>query len=213
MLQLDDIPHGLCTVSNISIAVTLPEKKRILIIAIQDKLAITQQIDLDNRPHGIGCIQDELFVITHKHTILNTTKQIIRYNVVQNSSQTIKAVGEDEMSIDHPRAIATDQENELIYILDDKKGVIVNDQEGRYLTTISHPDLKSPKAMCVGNSGTLYLADTNAIYMASPNGETLTLLLDESYEIKCPTSICFDDENYRLHVAEKERSIKIFDIN
>lgn len=114
--------------------------------------------------------------------------------------------------------ISRTSDNRMLYVCDDKKGLVVIDTSGSVLKSINTSDNKLvPRGVCVTSIGHVLLCDRddNSVLHLPPKGWKLKTIFEKDTTLEKPRVVCYDDKNEKLLVActRIANKILLFDLD
>ncbi|XP_056021795.1 tripartite motif-containing protein 45-like [Ostrea edulis] len=192
-MPLRGSPWDICVNEENDIYVTLPKKKKVLVISI-DTFNTTKTVEVDIECRGIA--QSGNTIALGSINVLEVLSADFRKC---RSSSDVKGLYD----------VAVDMEENIIYSSYSKHKVWKQDREGNVLFTYSDTELQHPYGLTVDRIGNIYLNgnSSNNIHILSQTGKKLRILND----VREPQCIKFQENTHRFFVGEAGGRVKIFE--
>ncbi|XP_053389222.1 uncharacterized protein LOC128552216 [Mercenaria mercenaria] len=180
-------------------AVVCCDNGRIQYVNVLGKMKLDHDVKLDHNCLALACHGDTLYAsggdAIYTYTIHCQGKHLL-YNI---------KVTDPLFS----SRIAISDDGERIYIANGTEGLITIDNKGNCLFTLKPDTWYLISDVCVVGDGTLLLLDGLAsVHQVEYSGkQVLGTVVDQSYILSVPTSLCFDRQRCRLIVSTKGRNI------
>ncbi|XP_053391559.1 uncharacterized protein LOC128554319 [Mercenaria mercenaria] len=199
MKTLDSEPYDIAVLPQDQIAVTMPNKKEILIMATTGKLSISQNIPLKKKYRGITYHQGQLYVVccgpksVHIVDIQGNVNNIITLN---------------EEVFDNPDYILLSQDARYIYISDFSKNSVVSvTLLGDVSAVYKHNGLSGPEGMMMLDDGSLLVSCfNNTTHRISGDLKQGQTVLDG---LQKPWSICYNHHQQEVYISGVCDQLKI----
>ncbi|KAH3894121.1 uncharacterized protein LOC127862049 [Dreissena polymorpha] len=197
MLSLPSLPWDIAVIDDSRAAVTMPDKKQLQFIQIQDrKLSNKETITLEHNCWGVACNNDILFVTCWSR---EATSIIV---IDAHGAPTREITTAGGVPFHTPWFIAF--HNQTLYVSDwGTYTVNCLTTTGTQCEKYRHSLLVGPLGVTHDPDGNLYICsrDSNTIHQLSPTGSLIRILLTEKDGIAQPLNICHRKTDDRLVVT------------
>lgn len=201
--ELDSEPYDVVALSEILIAITLPEKKEVLILAVADNMPIVGRRNVTGVCKGITHHQEQTYVLCKEPA------SVLILDLMKNLKK--KTIPLNEKMFKEPMYIAVGKESNCMYISDrvtcSVKSITL---EGEITAEYQFEPNSIPKGLTTLDDGSLLVCcmGKEIIFRLSAD---LKQCLGQTHDVYGAQSICYNRSNREIYVGGYScNSMKVF---
>ncbi|XP_045180952.2 uncharacterized protein LOC123540196 [Mercenaria mercenaria] len=186
-------PWDVCQFEDDLIAVACGS--RIQFVNVCNKLSLKHKFYVKDRCRGITSCGGKLFVCCGGIDLGEGPSRILVFDKKGTELQDVK----DKDFVGRPLSLAKSEDEKMVFVADNHKGVVILDEKAQLVEIITHPDLKSPTGICVGKGGIVYICgkDTEGILELKPKTKHVAIV-KMKMELACEKALLYDRTYDRL---------------
>lgn len=192
-------PSNIAVIGDNSVAITLPEKKRIELLEVTSTITKKLDIELTSVCFGIA-YKDNMFAVSY---LSSGIVEIL--SLKGELRHTIQPKLENASVLYKPFYVTFGGGNKTIIVSDSITNVVCEVAfDGQVLKSYTHDLLNQPRGFLLTTDGFLFVCSSGngCIHVVSPDFKRskLIMLTDDKYEVH-PVSITHDKRNHRAYIS------------
>ncbi|KAL4226641.1 hypothetical protein ACF0H5_014622 [Mactra antiquata] len=195
--KLDSHPYVVCCTRTDEFAVGCQGINEIQFLSVKDKkMKVTRQMEISHLCSGIAFMNDRLYMTDAKETLRI-------YNMNGTLMKEVSCDNDGQKLFTCCRHLVFNKSGTMLFVADDKYGLVCFDQELKFLHTISDVDLRGATGVCIDGKGNVFATgySSNSIVQFREYGEKVGVLMKEADGLKKVVSVCFHPNTSSCIVA------------
>jgi hypothetical protein len=201
-LDLQASPRAVCLVSKTEASVALYDTKTIQFVSLENKLTATRSLTMNHKCWGLVHKDGKLIISDGGNNVY-----IHDMNGRELQRISTDAAGKDIFQ--RTRQITISDSGDKVFVADHNKGVVILDNQGRYLSTLTDRLLPDSCGLCTDGRN-LFVSNyfPGSIVQIGQDYKVLGKL----EKVDFSQSLCFDRDKTRLYVTRQNSIIIVLEI-
>ncbi|XP_060557235.1 uncharacterized protein LOC132717702 [Ruditapes philippinarum] len=207
--RLHDCPECLELIPENKLAFTIPYKRTITFLSIQNGLSEVRRLKVDGRCRDL---------VFHDNKLIVSFEMPGKVQIMDLDGHVCQAVEKDFYGDELTFPYVTFGIKSSIYISDKSKSTITSmNLNGEVLKGYKDERLLAPCGMVVLDDGSILVCSSrnNSVILISENLQKSRVILDKDDGLLCPWSLALDREKNKLYVGSGQfcKFLKVYDLN
>ncbi|XP_053383243.1 uncharacterized protein LOC123562370 [Mercenaria mercenaria] len=210
-IVLPGSPSSLCKTENVEVAVTLRTEKKVQFVSCGDTLSLGASFNTEQRCTGLyfDTKHDELYVSC------DSWSRKSKICVYKRSGDILRIFETDEDGkslFSYPKNIIMEPITDMVYIADERNGVIALNRDGKRVWTFNDPKLRDLNGICQlpGNHMLVTGRTSKNLVQIGDDGKEVGELLNATEGLINPYTVVCDKRKSRIMIGCESNEISVY---